>query len=395
MKVVQINGTCTKGSTGKICLEISKILTDNEVDNWIFHAQSDADYPLGISYCNKWYAKAQVVKAHILGNYGFNAKLSTKKLITHLKRIKPDIVHLHNIHSHECNVEMLFKYLKTTDAKVVWTFHDCWAFTAYCSYFDYVKCNKWKSGCEDCPQYKSKSIIFDRSKGLYERKREMLNGLDLTVVTPSDWLSELVGESFLKDCKRKVIHNGIDLNVFSKRQSDFKQKHNITGYMVLGVAYKWEKRKGIDVFCRMRELLGDEYTIVMVGTDEKVEKLLPQGIIPVRKTLNQIELAEIYSSADVFLNPTREDNFPTVNMEAIACGTPVVTFRTGGSTEMIDNYSGVAVNCDDIDATQKAIRKICEQGAIPREACIKKAREFDKNKCFSDYLALYKRLLSE
>lgn len=374
-------------------MEISKLLTENGVENYILHAQDDADYPQGIAYTGKMNIKIQAAKARIFGNYGFNSVASTRRLIKHLERIKPDIVHLQNIHSHECNLEILINYLKKEKVKVVWTFHDCWAFTGYCMYFDYPKCDKWKEQCSSCPQRKSKSLILDRSRELYYSKKRLLSGLDLTVVTPSKWLSHLVSESFLKDCRVEVIPNGIDIDTFSYRENDFKIKHNISGYMVLGVSYVWEKRKGIDVFIEMGKKLGSEYTIVLVGAD--AGSSLPDGIITIPRTQNQEELAEIYSSADVFFNPTREDNYPTVNMEALACSTPVITFKTGGSPEMIDKSCGFAVECDDISGAERAIRNICENRIIKRGDCRKKAEEFEKVRCFSKYLTLYNRLLSE
>ena len=393
MKIVQINTTCTKGSTGKICMEISKILTENGVENYILHAQDDADYPLGIAYTGRRNIRLQAAKAYLFGNYGFNSVAATRRLIKQLEEIKPDIVHLHNIHSHECHPGILINYLKKEKIKVLWTFHDCWAFTGYCMYFDYSGCDKWKVQCECCPVRRQRSLLFDRSRNLYNRKKELLSGLDLTVVTPSVWLSRLAGESFLKDCAVEVIPNGIDTDTFSPRESEFRVKNNISGYMVLGVSYVWEKRKGIDVFIEMRKRLGSEYTIVLVGADAGSD--LPDGIVTVSRTQNQEELAGIYSSADVFFNPTREDNYPTVNMEAVSCGTPVVTFRTGGSGEMLDETCGVTVECNDTDGAVRAIRDICENKLIKRSDCRKKAEEFEKVRCFSEYLTLYNRLLSE
>jgi len=395
LKVAQINSTCHAGSTGKICMEISTLLSEKGIDNLIFHGQVGCDFPKAECYSGKYYAMFQAFKAHILGNYGFNSSCATKKLISHLEKFDPDIVHLHNIHSHECNVGMLLDYLKNKNVKVVWTFHDCWAFTAYCTHFDYINCSKWKSGCCSCPQYKSKSFFFDRSKALFERKKEMQYGMDLTVITPSRWLSDLVGKSFFREYPRYVIHNGIDLNVFRPWDDNFRKKLGVKGKMILGVAYDWGKRKGLDVFIELRKRLEDDYTIVLVGADESLKKTLPDGIIPIRKTQNREELAGIYSAADVFFNPTREDTYPTVNMEAIACGTPVVTFRTGGSIEIIDDTCGIAVERDDIDAAEHAIRKVCENQLFKRDDLIKKAGEFDKNKCFLEYLALYNRLLPE
>ena len=216
---------------------------------------------------------------------------------------------------------------------------------------------------------------------------------NLTIVTPSQWLADLVKQSFLKDYPIKVIHNGIDLTVFKPTPSDFRKKYGIpeNKFILLGVAFGWGARKGLDVFIELAHRLNKEkFQIVLVGTDNNVDKQLPQEIISIHRTQNQAELAEIYSAADLFVNPTREENYPTVNMEAIACGTPVVTFRTGGSPEILTERTGSIVDCDDIDALQKEIERICETKPFSKEDCITRAKEFDENVRFKEYLELYK-----
>ena len=216
----------------------------------------------------------------------------------------------------------------------------------------------------------------------------------MTIVTPSEWLASLVKESYLKDYPVKVINNGIDLNIFKPTESDFIKKYALENkYIVLGVAFGWGRRKGLDVFIELAKRLDEEkYKIVLAGTDDNVDKLLPDNIISIHRTQNQTELAEIYTAADVFANPTREENYPTVNMEALACGTPVVTFNTGGSPEMLDETCGAAVAKDDNDAMYNEIIRICEKKPYSMEACIKKAKGFDKNEKFGEYIRLYEVL---
>ena len=394
MRIVQINATCGIGSTGKICVGISRALTEAGVENHVLCSKSNG-YPLGIPCASPNYITVQAIKSRIAGNYGFQSRRETKRIIRELDRLKPDIVHLHNIHGHDCDLHLLFSYFKERGTKLVWTFHDCWAFTAYCPYFTKVRCDKWKTGCEKCPQYRNYSFFFDRSKQLYRKKKELLSGLDLTIVTPSQWLADLVRESFLKQYSVTVINNGIDLSVFSPRESDFRKKYRIPPekHVLLGVAFDWEERKGLDVFLELSETLdADKYQIVLVGTDDAVDKQLPTNIISIHRTQNQQELAEIYSAADLFLIPTREDNYPTVNMEALACGTPVLTFRTGGSPEMLDETCGAAVPCDDTEAFRREIFRICEQRLFPAERCVEKAREFDQNQKYKEYIELYERV---
>ena len=394
MKIVQINAVCGSGSTGKICVSVSSLLNAKNVENYILYVSGKSSFPYGIKYASDMYVKLQALKSRFLGNYGFNSRYATKKLINELDRIKPDIVHLHNLHGHNCNLTMLFSYLNEKKIKLFWTFHDCWAFTAYCPYFDLAKCEKWKNECFDCPQHKTFSWFFDKSKFLYNNKKKLFQGLDLTIITPSQWLADLVKQSFLKEYPVKVIYNGIDLSVFKPTESGFRANKGLMGKkIVLGVAFGWGKRKGLDVFVELANRLPDDYRIVLVGTDDKADKILPTNIISIHRTLNQKELAEIYTAADVFVNPTREEVLGMVNVEALACGTPVVTFKTGGSPECIDETCGSIVDCDDIDSMEIEIRRVCEEKPYSLEACLNRARSFNMNDRFEEYVEMYKELL--
>ncbi len=395
MKVVQLNSTCGVGSTGKICVSISKLLSDKGIENYIIYTSGKSDYPLGIKCSGTVYKKIQALKSRIFGNYGFNSKNATKEIIELFEKIQPDVIHIHNIHGHDCDLEMLFEFIKKRKTKLVWTFHDCWSFTGYCTHFDMMGCEKWKNGCYDCPQHKEYSWFFDRSGRLYEKKKELFKNLDLTIVTPSKWLADKVKQSFLKEYNVVVINNGVDLSVFEPLKSNFRKERSLEGRkIILGVSFGWSDKKGLDVFIELAKRLPGNYQIVLVGTNEKTDKLLPENIVSIHRTQNQKELAEIYTAADVFINPTREENYPTVNMEAIACGTPVITFRTGGSPEIIDETCGCVVEKDDIDAMEREIIRICEEKPYSEEACIKKAKAFDENERFKEYLELYERTVA-
>lgn len=396
MKIVQINSTCEQGSTGKICALISNLLNETGIENYILYSHGVSKRDNSYKFGNNIYYKLQALKGRIFGNSGFNSHISTWHLLFKLKQINPDIVHLHNLHSNDINLKILFDYLKKNKIKTIWTFHDCWAFTAYCPHFTMVRCDKWIDGCFNCPQRKEYSFFFDRSEKLYEKKKKLIENLDLTITTPSQWLANLVEQSFFKKCPVKVINNGIDIDVFKPTPSDFRKKHGIPNdkYIVLGVAFGWGVRKGLDVFVELsKHLDGKKYQIVLVGTDDKTDKQLPDNIISIHRTQNQSELAEIYTEADVFVNPTREDNYPTVNMEAIACGTPGVTFNTGGSPECYGETCGSVVPCDDIDELEKEIKLICETKVYSKEACIMKAKEFDMNDRFQEYVDLYNDMM--
>jgi glycosyltransferase involved in cell wall biosynthesis len=256
-------------------------------------------------------------------------------------------------------------------------------------------CNRWLTGCGKCPLRKESSWLFDKSAKNYERKKSALSNLDLTIVTPSQWLADLVKQSFLKDYPVQVINNGIDLTVFKPSESDFRKRYGLEDKKILlGVAMGWGERKGLDVFIELHKRLPEEYKIVLVGTNDSDDKNLPDGIISIYRTQNQRELAEIYSAADVFVNPTREEVFGLVNTESLACGTPGVTFNSGGSPECYDETCGAVVECDDVDALEREILRICREKPYISDACIKKAKDFDKTERFKEYIELYERVNS-
>ena len=279
MRIIQINSTCGIGSTGKIAVGISRLLTQSNTDNYIFCSFQSSKYPLGIQFCNKSYTNIQAMQSYFFGNYGFNSVAITKRMVSEIERHNPDIVHLHNIHGHDCNLEILFSYFKERKIKLIWTFHDCWAFTGYCTYFSMNDCNKWKNECEKCTQRSTYSLLFDRSNELFHRKKRLFDGLDMTIVTPSIWLADIVKQSFLKDYPIEVINNGIDLEVFKPISSDFKQKHHIPNKksVVLGVAFYWDARKGLDFFTALSQRLDKEkYQIVLVAKQYHNHKSLAE-----------------------------------------------------------------------------------------------------------------------
>jgi glycosyltransferase involved in cell wall biosynthesis len=226
---------------------------------------------------------------------------------------------------------------------------------------------------------------------MWKIKKHVFSGMEnALIVTPSQWLKSNLDDSFLGCYESIIINNGIDINKFRPRDSTIKSDLNIkTKYLVLGVALSWDRRKGIDVFLKLNDLLSDDYTIVLVGVSETQKQHIPSSIICLNKTSSQDELAELYSAADVFINPTREDNFPTVNIESLACGTPVITFFTGGSPEILDASCGIIVHDGDYEEMTSAIEQICEKNSFSRKACIKRAKRYDMQDRFKDYISIY------
>lgn len=404
MRVVQINGGA-KGSTGKIMMGIAEVARaqGHEVmcASPITTTNRDAGEDCGYYRIGTFNSRrVNVALARITGFNGCFAWFETYKLLKKIDEFKPDIIHLHNLHDSYINLPMLFSYIKKHNVPTVWTLHDCWAFTGQCPHFTMVKCDKWKAGCYGCPQYKEyPASLYDNTKKMWQLKKKWFTGVkNMTIVTPSEWLAGLARESYLKQYPIEVINNGIDLNVFKPTHSNFRKQYGIPGdkYIVLGVSFAWGYRKGLDCFVEMAEKLGEQYQIVLVGTDDEIDKNLPHNIISIHRTQNQKELAEIYSAADVFVMPTREENYPTVNMEAIACGTPIVTFDTGGSPEMLDDKTGIVVEANDIEATKKAIKDICEKKRCnDEEYIVAYSKNFDMKKRFAEYIELYANVLEE
>lgn len=404
MRIVQINGGA-KGSTGKIMMGIAEVARaqGHEVmcASPITTTNRDAGEDCGYYRIGTFNSRrVNVALARITGFNGCFAWFETYKLLKKIDEFKPDIIHLHNLHDSYINLSMLFSYIKKHNVPTVWTLHDCWSFTGQCPHFTIVKCDKWKVGCHNCPQYKEyPASLYDNTKKMWQLKKKWFTGVkNMTIVTPSEWLAGLARESYLKQYPIEVINNGIDLNAFKPTHSNFREQYGIPGdkYIVLGVSFGWGYRKGLDCFVEMAEKLGERYQIVLVGTDNEIDKNLPQSIISIHRTQNQKELAEIYSAADVFAMPTREENYPTVNMEAIACGTPVVTFRTGGSPEMLDDKTGIVVEANNIGATEKAIKDICEKKRCNDEDYIVAySKKFNMQKKFTDYIELYATVLEE
>ena len=345
MKIVQIN-TFSNKSTGSIMMNIHKELLNQGHDSYVVWARgrkAENDHEIFIG--DKIGIILHGLFTRLTDKTGFASKNATKKLLKSLDIIKPDVIHLHNIHGYYINIELLFNYIKKNNIRTIWTLHDCWPFTGHCYNCELSKCNKWKEeGCHNCPQTKVYPKSFkDNSKWNFSKKKEIFTGVkDLTIVTPSNWLADLVGKSFLKDYNTVVINNGVDTNIFKPRESDFREKYNLDNKKILlGVQSDWSKLKGLDDFIELSKVISDDYKIVLVGLNDKQLKEIPDNVIGIKRTDSAIQLAEIYTAADVYLNLSYAENYPTTNLEAQACGTPVVTYNVGGSPESAVEYGMV------------------------------------------------------
>lgn len=400
MKILQINATINTGSTGRIAEEIGKILLDNGYESYIAASKivsSSASHVIRIG--SDWDRKLHGLKTRLFDRHGFGSRRSTELFVKDLVKIQPDIIHLHNIHGYYMHIGVLFDFLKQVQMPIVWTFHDCWPFTGHCSHFERVNCYKWKEQCYACPNITSypASWGFDNSRKNYGDKRIIFNGLNkLHIVAPSQWLANHVDNSFLNKYPIHLIQNGIDLEVFRPFETaDILKKYNLFGkIIILGIASTWKKRKAYDDFLYLSKIIGLESKIILVGLDKTQFTHLPANIIGIERTESLEVLAALYSAADVFVNPTYADNFPTTNIEALACGTPVITYNTGGSPEAIDAQTGIVVEKGDVNGLYQAIQRICTKGkGYYSQKCRERAvRLFNKEERYADYLELYKEL---
>lgn len=395
--LLQINTTLNYGSPGRIAENIGLMVKNDGWRSVIAHGpRMKNPSQLETIQTNSWLDE----KIHgglysmLLDRHGLGSRGATRRLIDIIKRdIKPDIIHLHNIHGYYINYEELFWFLREVEVPVVWTLHDCWTFTGHCANFDAVACDQWRMGCIKCLHRNTYPVsrLLSNSRSNYKLKEELFTSLGdrLTLVPVSNWLEMLVKQSFLQDCKTQVIHNGIDLSAFYPSQPKEKSM------MVLGVASPWSRNKGLNDFYKLRSLLPPEYNITLVGLNDDQLRTLPDGITGIKRTQSMKELADLYSKASVFVNLTYQDNYPTTNLEAMACGTPVLTYSTGGSPEAVTPDTGFVVPVGDIESVVQLILSMtAEQVTEMSVNCRLRACDFfSADKCFGSYIDLYNSLI--
>lgn len=416
MRVLQINTFYLFGSTGRIVWDLKTLAEQKGIESFAAFGPEIDNGDNGIMRMQSIpRRKVNILRTRLFDHHGFYNKTETNRLINWMDELKPDIIHLHNLHNHYIHIGMLFEYIKKHDIPVIWTLHDCWPFTGHCAHFDYIHCEKWKTECYDCSLLKKypPTWFFDRSTRNYRDKKDVFCGVShMTLVTPSQWLADLTHYSFLSDYKVSIINNGVDTIAFRPHANDIKKKLGINGKkMLLAIATSFNRMKGTDYLHRLPLELSDDEILVLVGLEEKQKRMFSQPkCIGIGRTNSVEELAEYYSAADVFINPTLEETFGMTNVESLACGTPIVTFDTGGSIEAVldgesisnDNgiiYSsvGAVVPKGDLKAMLGAARHIMAKGKTTyREACRKKAAgRYDKNKQYQKYIDLYNELYAK
>lgn len=399
MKVYQINVVCGSGSTGRIAVALGESIKKNNGQCRIAYGRGSAPADVdSFPMTSKMQVYFHALMARLFDKQGAYSKRATKRLIADIQNYRPDIIHLHNIHGYYLNYELLFTFLKSYQKPVVWTMHDCWALTGHCAHYESVDCDKWQARCSDCPNLKGyPAAYYGGNVGRnYDKKQRLFTDIEkLTIVTPSEWLQRQVSMSYLKDKETIVIPNGINLDIFKPIDSDIKKKLCPIGQkLLLGVTGTWTKNKGLDDFIRLRSMLSEDYVICLVGLSKKQMKRLPQGIVGVERTESITELAQYYTAADLFLNLTYEDTFPTTNIETIACGTPVLTYKTGGSPEIIDETCGFVVEKGDVAGVADVVRIQLKRKDVVKQKCIDRAALFEEKNCYGKYMELYRKIES-
>lgn len=400
-RLLQINASLNKTSTGRISEQIASLARGFGWDTYMIHGARYVNHSEMQTFQSVTPAgeRFHAVKSMLLDAHGLGSSRATRQLIRQIEHIHPDIIHLHNIHGYYLNYKILFEYLQTIDVPIVWTLHDCWPMTGHCAYFDVIECERWKTECYLCPLKNDypKSLFLTQAKRNYRLKKRLFSSVkDMIIVPVSNWLSTIVKDSFLGCYPCTVINNGVDLQVFAPCESDLRIQFGLEHKMVLlGVASTWDERKGLKDFVTLSSLLCADYQIVLIGVDEVQQRDLPSNIIAICRTESQEELAKYYSLADVFVNPTYSDNFPTTNIESLACGTPVVTYRTGGSPESVTADTGLVVDRGDVNGLISAIEEIRRHGKSHySEACRHRALQYyNKDDRYADYIKLYDHLL--
>ena len=389
-----INVVCGIRSTGRICTDLASELEARGHEVKIAYGRFEVPEKFkkfAVKIGSDFDVKLHALRSRLFDSCGFGSRAATKKFISWVKEFNPDVIHLHNIHGYYINIEILFDYLRTCGKKIIWTLHDCWAFTGHTAYCDAVNCEKFITGCDKCPALNKypKSFMDNSAINWIKKKNLFQNIPNMTIITPSKWLAGLVKKSFLSEYPVKVIHNGIDTEIFKPTEGEFSKELKLKAQgkkIILGVAAVWEERKGLNDFLRLNGIIDREkFVIVLVGLTAKQMSLLPDEIIGIKK-INSVEtLVEIYTAADIFVNFTYEDNYPTTNLEAVACGTPVLTYDSGGSPESALN--GIVIPRGDIIKAAEEIKNYFENhkgGLISINR-----NEIDRKKTLNEYLKFY------
>ena len=400
-KILQINVVANSGSTGKITEKIGDLIIAKGWESYIVYGRWARKSKSQLYYIgNRIELLTHGLLSLFFDLHGRGSIFATRKLISYIKSLQPDIIHLHNIHGYYVNYSLLFDYLKTLNIPIIWTLHDCWSFTGHCVHYTVAGCQKWQYGCRDCPNRWDypKAMIDNSHKNYIWKKNAFTKSRNLTIVTVSKWLKEEVEKSFLNKYPIKIISNGIDINTFKPKPSNIRQKYRIEKkFMILSVATQWVKRKGLDDFIKLSKIISNDICIVLVGVTNKQISKLPHNIIGIRRTEDVEELVKLYTTADVYVSFSEEETFGMTIIESMACGTPAIVYNSTACNELINNKVGYVVNVHDVESAYSCVMEIKESG---KERFSNYCIEHVKNKysdkvTFKKYIDLYNNLTND
>lgn len=399
MRILLINSVCGTGSTGKIIADIVDLLKKSGHEAKVLYGVGEARGVIpqdAVKTANQWDYYLHNGLSRITDHAGLYSRKATYRLIQEIKIYAPDLIHLHTLHGFYINYEILFDFLKKANIPVAWTLHDCWPFTGHCTNYSAVGCRQWQDKCIDCPQlhrYPKCWFAGDAEKNFIRKKTAFTGLQNLVITAPSHWLADQISASFLKDYPVQVIPNGIDRSIFHPQGGGLRERYSLQGKkIVLGVANVWSKSKGTDDMILLSQILDKTYQIVMIGLTKKQMEGLPKDIIAIQRTENRQVLAQWYSEADVFVNPTYEETFGLTTVEAQACGTPVVAYNTDGCPETVMQGNGIIVPQGEVNKMKEAIINIA---FAENRADSQKMDSFANDHVYQEYIRLYRSMLKK
>jgi len=401
MRILQINEVCGTRSTGRITKELADYLNTHGHEGYIAYSVGSSYYR-GFRIGNSIDKKAHALLSRIFGKQAYYSKLSTYRLLEYIRAVKPDVVHLGNLHGNFINLRILLQYLAKSDIATVLTLHDCWFYTGKCTHYTIDQCSKWKNECGSCPRLSkdNKSWFFDYTSKMINNKKKLFSRIPrLAVVGVSDWIVKDAKESILSSAKIiSRIYNWIDFEQF--RPVTFETKKRDLGiegkFIILGVASKWSEAKGINRFLELSKRIDIDEVIVIVGeVGHNFDKT--GNLIHIPETNNVGELVTLYSMADVFLNLSLEESFGKVSAEALACGTPVITNSWTANPELIREGCGYVVKMSSLDEVIESIKVVKLKTKLSySHNCIQFAKSnFSKCERIEDYISLYSRIIDK
>ena len=399
MKVLQINATYASGSTGTIVQDLQQCCHNSGIDCYVAYAQSHLPpsqiqngYKIGNIFSNKLHA----LLARVNGQQAYFSYFPTIALLRYIRQLKPDVIHLHNLHSNYINLNMLLRFLAHHNIATVVTLHDCWFYTGGCFHYTNAHCNKWQSKCGNCPKkhQDTPAYLFDLSSKILKDRYKYFSAIqNPTIVGVSEWITKECQKSVFKGKHCITIYNGIDTDVFKPTPSNLREEYGLKDkYIILGPASKWLDPVNKEVFQTVTKSLDNDTVLFLFGCNQHIP-VLPTNVKTIGFTRNKKELAMIYSMADVFVNCTREDTLPTINLEAQACGTPIITFANTGATETVDIKYGIGIETGDEKTLVAAIKMLKKYSKASEETLQKWISEnFERNKNYEKYIHLYNEI---